>query len=150
MRLLELQRRSHNCRRGYTQVWSHRRTAHITLRPDILKYISTRATSEWKNAFSSKPVPLCVGQESQIIYQCEDRQKHQTRTQKKPLLQPELPYRPWERLSSVLCEYKGQQFLLLSDHYSMWINLLRQDAFCYVATLPPYWTCQLNLPISGQ
>ena len=52
---------------------------------------------------------------TQFVSQCEACQKHQKRTQKEPLLQPELPCRPWERLSS---EYRGQQHLLLSEHYS--------------------------------
>ena len=57
---------------------------------------------------------------TQFVSQCEACQKHQKRTQKEPLLQPELPCRPWEfeRLSSNLFEYMGHQYLLLSDHYT--------------------------------
>ena len=46
-----------------------------------------------------------------FVSQCEACQKHQKRTQKEPLLQPELPCRPWERLSSDLLECKGHQYL---------------------------------------
>lgn len=53
-----------------------------------------------------------------FVSQREACQKHQKRTQKEPLLQPEPPCRPWERLSSDLFEYRGQHYLLLSDHYS--------------------------------
>ena len=55
---------------------------------------------------------------TQFVSQFEACQKHQKRTQKEPLLQPELPCRPWERLSSDLFQYRGHQYLLLSDYYS--------------------------------
>ena len=90
-----------------------------TLRPDILKTIHQGHLGAEKcllRACSTVHSPGITNDITQFVSQCEACQKHQKRTQKEPLLQPELPCRPWERLSSDLFEYRGHQYLLLSDH----------------------------------
>ena len=92
-----------------------------TLRPDILKTIHQGHLGVEKcllRARSTVYWPGITSDITQLVSQCEACQKHQKRTQKEPLLQPEPPCRPWERLSSDLFEHRGQQYLLLSDHYS--------------------------------
>lgn len=63
MRLLELRRRSHNWRRNYTQVWSHRGTAHLKTR-----HPENHPSGPLRGGQMpySEPVPLCIGQESQM------------------------------------------------------------------------------------
>ena len=53
-----------------------------------------------------------------LVICCDACQKHQRKQQKQELLQPEPPCYPWQILNSDLFEYKGNQYLLLSDEYS--------------------------------
>ena len=96
-----------------------------TLRPDILKTIHQGHLGVEKWFLRTRSAVYCVywpgitNNTTQFVSRCEACQKHQKRTQKEPLLQPELPCRDWERLSSDLFEYRaGHQYPLLSDHYS--------------------------------
>ena len=50
--------------------------------------------------------------------QCSPCQKCQRKAETESILQPKPPHRVWERLSSDLFEFKGQQYLLLTDQYS--------------------------------
>ena len=38
-----------------------------------------------------------------------------------PILQPELPTRPWEKIGTDLFEYKEQNYLMIVDYYSRYI-----------------------------
>ena len=38
-----------------------------------------------------------------------------------PILQPELPTRPWEKLGTDLFEYKGKRYLMIVDYFSRFI-----------------------------
>ena len=49
---------------------------------------------------------------------CGASQKHQRHNQKQPILQPEPPSYPWQKVSSDLFDYKGHEYLLVSDQYS--------------------------------
>ena len=53
-----------------------------------------------------------------LVAGCDARQKHKRKQQKQELLQPEPPCYPCQILNSDLFEYKGNQYLLLSDEYS--------------------------------
>ena len=53
-----------------------------------------------------------------LVAGCDACQKHQRKQQKQELLQPGPPCYPWQILNSDLFEYKGNQYLLLSDEYS--------------------------------
>jgi len=53
-----------------------------------------------------------------LVEHCDPCQKHQRKNQKEPILQPDVPTRPWETLSSDLFEFRGKQYLLIADQYS--------------------------------
>ena len=53
-----------------------------------------------------------------LAKECDPCQRHQNKQQKQPILQPEPPNYPWQRLNSDLFEFKGHQYLLVSDQYS--------------------------------
>ena len=53
-----------------------------------------------------------------LVKECEPCQRHQRQQQKQPIVQPEPPSFPWQRLNSDLFEFKGHEYLLLSDQYS--------------------------------
>ena len=48
-------------------------------------------------------------------------QAHRKKQQKQQILQPEPPCYPWQILSSDLFEFKGNQYLLISDKYSKFL-----------------------------
>ena len=52
------------------------------------------------------------------VKECSTCQLYQNKQQKQTILQPEPPYYPWEVVNTDLFEFKGQQYLLLSDTYS--------------------------------
>ena len=53
-----------------------------------------------------------------LVQNCATCQAHQRKQQKQQILQPEPPCYPWQILSSDLFEFKGNQYLLISDKYS--------------------------------
>lgn len=91
------------------------------LRPEILTTIHQGHQGQEKCLLRARTCIYWPGITKDIIHlvsNCESCQKHQNNTQRQPLLQPDPPSRPWERVSSDLFEYKGQHYLLIADQYS--------------------------------
>lgn len=53
-----------------------------------------------------------------IVKNCDHCIKHQSAQPKLPIMQPELPTRPWEKLGSDIFEFKGRKYLMIIDYYS--------------------------------
>lgn len=53
-----------------------------------------------------------------LVQSCEVCNKYSNRQQRQPLLQPELPGRPFEKLAADIFQLDGQNFLLLADYFS--------------------------------
>ena len=56
-----------------------------------------------------------------LVHNCTTCQAHRRKQQKQQILQPEPPCYPWQILSSDLFEFKGNQYLLISDKYSKFL-----------------------------
>ena len=54
----------------------------------------------------------------EMVQQCEVCTTFQAAQAKLPILQPELPTKPWEKLGSDIFEYEGVKFLVVVDYYS--------------------------------
>lgn len=53
-----------------------------------------------------------------VVRECEICNKYARNQTKQPLLQPELPKRPFEKLAADIFHFEGKNFLLLADYYS--------------------------------
>ena len=89
-----------------------------------------------------------------LVQECNSCQRHQHQQQREPILQPEPPSYPWQRLNSDLFNFKGHQYLLVSDQYSKFpiIEFLRGlyrskllQMFCI--SLPTSWRRPANSTI---
>ena len=92
-----------------------------TLRPEVLNIIHQGHLEQEKCLLRARTSVFWPGITKEIINQvnqCDPCQKYQRKAEKEPILQPEPPNRAWERLSSDLFEFKGQQYLILTDQYS--------------------------------
>ena len=92
-----------------------------TLRPEIPDIIHQGHLGQEKCLLRGRTCVFWPGITKDIInkvHQCEPCQKCQRKAPKEPILQLQPPCRPWERLSSDMFQFKGQQYLLLTDQYS--------------------------------
>lgn len=53
-----------------------------------------------------------------MVGSCMTCRKHQRAQQKEPLLQHELPSRPWETVGTDLFHFQGSEYLILTDYHS--------------------------------
>ena len=54
----------------------------------------------------------------QLVKDCDICNKFQPEQPKLPLMQPDLPTRPWEKLGTDIFEFKGLKYLMIVDYYS--------------------------------
>ena len=54
----------------------------------------------------------------QLVKDCDTYNKYQAEQPKLPLMQPDLPTRPWEKLGTDIFEFKGLKYLMIVDYYS--------------------------------
>lgn len=47
---------------------------------------------------------------------------------KKPLMPSQLPSRPWQKVAIFLCEFEKQNYLVVSDYYSRYLEILNLPA----------------------
>ena len=53
-----------------------------------------------------------------MVKDCEICNKHQPAQAKLPIMQPELPTRPWEKLGSDIFEFNSSKYLMIIDYFS--------------------------------
>ena len=91
------------------------------LRADILNTIHQGHLGQEKCLLRARTAVFWPGISKDIkerCERCEPCQKYQRQNQKEPILQADPPSYPWQRLSSDLFDYKGNQYLLVADQYS--------------------------------
>lgn len=54
----------------------------------------------------------------QVIKECEICNKYQPAQARLPIMQPDLPTRPWEKLGTDIFEFNGSKYLMIVDYYS--------------------------------
>ena len=66
-----------------------------------------------------------IGEEIvQIVQQCAHCQKNKATTEKEPMVPTVLPDRPWQMLGVDLLDFNGQQYMVVVDYYSSYIELV--------------------------
>ena len=69
-----------------------------------------------------------IGEEIvQIVQQCAHCQKYKPTTAKEPMVPTVLPDRPWQMLDVDLLDFNGQQYMVVVDYYSRYIELIYLD-----------------------
>ena len=67
--------------------------------------------------------PNMNAQITDLISNCSSCLKHRKNTAKEPLIQHEVPHRPWEKIACDLFTLEGKDYLLTVDYYSKWVEV---------------------------
>ena len=63
------------------------------------------------------------GQISDLIANCSSCLKHRKNNVKEPLIQHEVPDRPWQKIACDLFTLGGKDYILTVDYYSKWVEI---------------------------
>ena len=111
-----------------------------TLRPEVLTIIQQGHLGQEKCLLLARTSVFWAGTTKEIMKQIKQRrpcQKYWRKAEKEPIQQPEPPHRAWERLSSDLFDFKGQQYLLLTDQYSRFPVIRRLTSTTSICSYQP-------------
>ena len=95
-----------------------------SLRDEVLKAIHTAHQGEVKSILLARESVYWPGLTSDIkkmVMQCQQCSQNQSAPAKLPILQPELPTRPWEKIGTDIFEYKTKRYLMIVDYFSRFI-----------------------------
>ncbi|XP_036071757.1 uncharacterized protein K02A2.6-like [Oryzias melastigma] len=96
-------------------------------RAEILKKIHAGhqgLTKSRERANSSVWWPGLSAELKNTVMQCQTCQEQRRTQQKEPLISTPLPGRPWKRIGLDLCEYNKNIYLVVSDYYSRFLEIL--------------------------
>lgn len=97
------------------------------LRSDILKKIHDGhqgLTKCRERAKSSVWWPGLSAELKNLVMSCHTCQEQRRAQQKEPLISTPLPDRPWKRIGLDLCEHNKNNYLVISDYYSRFLEVL--------------------------
>ena len=98
-----------------------------SLRADILKRIHDGHQGLTKcrdRAKSSVWWPGLSAELKHTVMSCHTCQEQKRTQQKEPLISTPLPDRPWKRIALDLCEHNKNNYLVISDYYSRFLEVL--------------------------
>ena len=94
------------------------------LRSQILDALHTGYQGETKFLLLARESvfwPGITNDIKQLVKDCDICNKFQPEQPKLPLMQPDLPIRPWEKLGIDIFEFKGLTYLMIVDYYSRFL-----------------------------
>ena len=95
-------------------------------RPEMLKRIhESHLGIEKSNRRSRNNLywPNMNAKISDLIANCKSCLNHRKKNAKEPLIQHEVPDRPWQKISCNLLTLEGKDYLLTVDYYSKWVQI---------------------------
>ena len=96
------------------------------MQPEMLKLIHRSHLGIAKSLSRARDIMYWPGMASQIqdiVSSCVTCNAHQRRNQKEPLMPHSVPDRPWSKLGVDIFELQGQQYLVIVDYYSGFIEI---------------------------
>ena len=99
-----------------------------SLRADILKRIHDGHQGLTKCRDRAKSSVWWPGLSTELkntVMSCHTCQEQKRAQQKEPLISTPLPDRPWKRIALDLCEYNKNNYLVISDYYSRFLEVLQ-------------------------
>lgn len=126
-----------------------------TLRKEVLEAIHNGHQGESKCILLARESvfwPNISKDIREVVKSCDTCLRYQQAPEKLPLLQPDLPTRPWEKLGTDLFEYKDKRYLMVVDYYSRFplvrqIPDIRAETVCQAFTAV---TTEYGLPSTIQ
>ena len=67
--------------------------------------------------------PAMSKQIEDMVQRCDICKHYQKSNAKEPMIKPDLPVRPWEKIATDLFEYKNKSYLLVVDYYSKFFEI---------------------------
>ncbi|KAL9967626.1 hypothetical protein ACROYT_G025898 [Oculina patagonica] len=126
------------------------------LRPEMLKIVHESHLGIEKSKRRARDIlywPNMNAQITDVIANCISCLKHRKNNTKGPLIQHEVPDRPWQKIACDLFTLGGKDYLLTVNYYSKWveIGLLRDSTKANEDGTDPYiaWLENRNTPITG-
>ncbi|XP_034023466.1 uncharacterized protein K02A2.6-like [Thalassophryne amazonica] len=81
-----------------------------------------------ERAYSSVWWPGLATEISGLVSSCQVCFEQKRTQQKEPLISTPLPDCPWKRIAMDLCEYNHQNYLVVSDYYSRFVEILHMPS----------------------
>ncbi|KAL9951197.1 hypothetical protein ACROYT_G043817 [Oculina patagonica] len=105
---------------------SHKMIVPERLRPEMLKRIHESHLEIEKSKRRARDIlywPNMNAQITEVIANCSSCLKHRKNNTKEPLIQHEVPDRPWQKIACDLFTLGGKAYLLTVDYYSIWVEI---------------------------
>ena len=95
-----------------------------SLREEVLKALHTAHQGETKSLLLARESvfwPRIASDIQKMVQNCPQCSQHQPAPSKLPILQPDPPNRPWEKIGTDIFEYQKSRYLIIVDYFSHYI-----------------------------
>ena len=92
-----------------------------SLQKEVLEALHTGHQGETKCMLLAREAVFWPGITKDIrelVQRCDICSRHQAAPAKLPILQPDLPTKPWEKIGTDIFMYEGKRYLIVVDYYS--------------------------------
>ena len=72
--------------------------------------------------------PAINSEMNEKIKNCIHCRVHKPAQRKEPLMPTPLPQHPWQRIAADFCEVKGRRYLVVTDYFSRWLEIVHMPS----------------------